>query len=275
MDTELAKTLVTYFYDDQKSTVIVFGFVPYVIYHSSILSVFTGGLSSIDSGLVDFTPSTAIVYGIAVISTAYFAWLEIQQLKKLRLRYFSASNVVDVTSLCANVYLLTDLLIDDSQTEFKQFMRTTAVCLMWVNLIVWLRVFEVTTIFVRLIKDTIRDMKWFFFLYVVIVGMFASMMYIFNARKNRFYKATLYDDEVTSSKVVNVMIHQFLATLGDFSVDDYSNESDGDLPLDWIIFISSTIFINVIIFNMLIAIMGDTYDQVFAFRPKLTLVLKT
>ena len=275
MDTELAKTLVTYFYDDQKTTVIVFGFVPYVVYHSSILSVFTGGLSSEDSGLVDFTPSTAIVYGIAVISTAYFAWLEIQQVKKLQLRYFSVPNIVDVTSLCANVYLLTNLLMDDSQTEFKQFIRIMAVCLMWVNLIVWLRVFEVTTIFVRLIKDTIRDMKWFFFLYVVIVGMFASMMYIFNARKNRFYKATLYDDEVTSSKVVNVMIHQFLATLGDFSVDDYSNESDGDLPLDWIIFISSTIFINVIIFNMLIAIMGDTYDQVFAFRPKLTLVLKT
>ena len=180
-----------------------------------------------------------------------------------------------MTSLCANVYLLTNLLIDDSQTEFKQFIRITAVCLMWVNLIVWLRVFEVTTIFVRLIKDTIRDMKWFFFLYVVIVGMFASMMFIINARKNRFYKATLYDDEITSFSVVNVMIHQFLATLGDFSVDDYSSESDVDLPLDWIIFISSTIFINVIIFNMLIAIMGDTYDNVFAFRPKLTLVLKT
>ena len=131
---------------------------------------------------------------------------------------------------------------------------------MWVNLIIWMRVFESTTIFVRLIKDTIRDMKWFFLLYLVIVGMFGSMMYIINARKNRFYRATLYDDEVTSSKVANAVLHQFLATLGDFSVDEYSSKSDVDLPLDWFIFISSTIFINVVIFNMLIAIMADTYD---------------
>ena len=260
MDTELAKTLVTYFYDDQKTTVILFGFVPYVIYHSSILSIFTGGLSSLDSGLVDFTPSTSIVYGIAVISTAYFGWLEIQQLTKLQWRYISFDNIIDMTSLCANVYILADLWIDESQTEFKQFVRVTAVCLMWVNLIVWLRVFEATTIFVRLIKDTIRDMKWFAFLYLVINCMFGSMMYIINARKNRIYRETLYDDEITSFKSVNVLIHQFLATLGDFSVDGYSSKSDSDLPLDWVIFLSSTVFINVIIFNMLIAIMSDSYD---------------
>ena len=52
-------------------------------------------------------------------------------------------------------------------------------------------------------------------------------------------------------------------------------ESDDDIPLELVIFFAGTFFINIVIFNMLIAIMGDSYDNVYAFRSKLTLVLKT
>ena len=98
MDTELVKTLVAHFYDDQKTRVILLGFIPYMIYHTSILTIFMGAWSSEGSGLIDFTFMTATVYGIAVSATAYFAILEILQVNKLRSRYIALDNIIDADS---------------------------------------------------------------------------------------------------------------------------------------------------------------------------------
>ena len=79
MDTTLVKNLVTYFYAEQKSTVIKFGFVPYVIYLISILYVFIGRLTNEASNSSYDTVTSVVVYGIAVITTCYFAYLEVRQ----------------------------------------------------------------------------------------------------------------------------------------------------------------------------------------------------
>ena len=79
MDTTLVKTLVTHFYAEQKSTVIMFGFVPYVVYLISILYVFIRRLAMEASKSSDDTVSSIIIYGIATISTGYFAYLEVRQ----------------------------------------------------------------------------------------------------------------------------------------------------------------------------------------------------
>ena len=275
MDTALMKTLVTHFYDEQKSTVIKFGFVPYVVYLISILYVFIGRLTSEATHATDSTMTSAIIYCIAVLSTGYFAYLELRQASQLKQHYIKLFNILDLVSIGLNVYLLTDQWSDGSMESFKQDLRILAICIMWVNLIMWLKVFEATTIFIRLIKDTMYDMRWFFFLYLVIVVWFSSMLYTINVRKNSLYRDGVYDDDITGYRGLNVLLHQYLNTLGDFSLDGYLKESEDDIPLELIIFFAGTFFINIIIFNMLIAIMGDTYDNVYAFKPKLTLVLKT
>ena len=81
--------------------------------------------------------------------------------------------------------------------SYKQNLRIIAISIMWVNLITWLKVFEATTIFIRLIKDTMYDMRWFFFLYLVIVIWFSSMLYTINVRKSSLYRDAVYDDEIT------------------------------------------------------------------------------
>ena len=55
---------------------IKFGFVPYVIYLLSILYIFIGKLTSDAANRSDTTATSAAIYGIAVISTGYFAYLE-------------------------------------------------------------------------------------------------------------------------------------------------------------------------------------------------------
>ena len=57
-------------------------------------------------------------------------------------------------------------------------------------------------------------------------------------------------------------------------MSSFSRDENLDTGVDWIVFIVGTFFINVIIFNMLIAIMGDTYDRVFDNKRRAKLKLK-
>ena len=59
------------------------------------------------------------------------------------------------------------------------------------------------------------------------------------------------------------MFTQYLLSLGEFSFDDYSKADQTDSGLDWALFITATVIIQIIITNMLIAIMGDTFDRIF------------
>ena len=59
----------------------------------------------------------------------------------------------------------------------------------------WLRVFETTVIFIRLIKQTITDMLPFLFLYVVILTMFGFAVLILNSNRDE----SIYDDKIFSS----------------------------------------------------------------------------
>lgn len=47
----------------------------------------------------------------------------------------------------------------------------------------------------------------------------------------------------------------YTLAFGDFSTDDYS-------VFEWLAFVIASLFIPLVLFNLLIAIMGDTYDRV-------------
>ena len=60
--------------------------------------------------------------------------------------------------------------------------------------------------------------------------------------------------------MTSTFYYQYLLALGEFDID-HLTESD-DLPNPVIMFIFSTMIVQIVILNMLIAIMGDTYDKV-------------
>ncbi len=72
--------------------------------------------------------------------------------------------------------------------------------------------------------------------------------------------ALLYTSAITTDNLLNgsypsLMLHVFLLDYGDFSTDDYNH-------LEVFIFIVAALFMPLVVLNMLIAIMGDTYDRV-------------
>ena len=104
----------------------------------------------------------------------------------------------------------------------------------------WLRVFESTVIYIRLIKQTIIDMLPFLFLYLIVTVIFSFAVLILNMNRNSGNE--LYDDGVSSSPYLNSFLSQYLLTLGDFSLDGYSKSTDQNSSIDWSFFIGATFF---------------------------------
>jgi len=131
---------------------------------------------------------------------------------------------------------------------------------------------------VRLIVQTIYDMKWFFFIFVLVTMCFANAIYILNAsRVQDSFGTELFDETFPSFAYVSAILNQYLVALGDWDTENYkfsANHSSANSYLVWILFIFTTVFSQIIIFNILIAIMGDTYDAVFANMEKAKLKLK-
>ena len=55
-------------------------------------------------------------------------------------------------------------------------------------------------------------------------------------------------------------MNQYMLSLGEFDVDNFGqNQKD---PVVWILFLLSTFIAQIIFLNMLIAVMGDTFEKV-------------
>ena len=54
-----------------------------------------------------------------------------------------------------------------------------------------------------------------------------------------------------------------MLTLGEFGLENYSKATDQNSGIDWSFFLLATFFGQLLILNMLIAIMANTFDKIF------------
>ena len=73
-----------------------------------------------------------------------------------------------------------------------------------------------------------------------------------------------------------MVLNQYMVALGEFHTESYLRNEY--MPIVWILFIMATFFTQITMLNMLIAIMGDTFDKVtenkktFTTRTKLQIL---
>ena len=84
----------------------------------------------------------------------------------------------------------------------------------------------------------------------------------------------MYDDEIFESSYLNSFLNQYLLTLGEFSLDNYTKSTDQNSGIDWSFFLGATFFGQLLILNMLIAIMANTFDKIFENQTQFILQLK-
>jgi hypothetical protein len=103
---------------------------------------------------------------------------------------------------------------------------------------------------IRMIIEIIADMKYF--LGVLIIAIIALANGLFIAARN-------HGEERFTGNFIMTIIYSYRMGIGDFDTADFEGNSE---TLIYIFFMLTTVFIMIILLNLLIAIMGDTFDRV-------------
>ena len=67
---------------------------------------------------------------------------------------------------------------------------------MWFKAFTWMRIYDPTAFFLRLLSETFEDVKNFFFMFIVIITAFANIIYIFNKQSMALDETPLYERDL-------------------------------------------------------------------------------
>ena len=145
--------------------------------------------------------------------------------------------------------------------ELLRPMAAIASCTLIIKMFDWLRLFEKTAFYILLLGQTISDVSYFLILLLTALMMFGVPMIMLNL--NRAEDKSIVDDPF-NSWVFDMLLNQYLVLLGEFNLDNFANEPQSRLC--YIFFIFATLISQIMMLNMLIAIMGDTFERVIENR---------
>lgn len=133
------------------------------------------------------------------------------------------------------------------------------VLIMWVKLFYWMRIFEDTSGFMRMLLVICKLCIPFTIMTLICIGMFANAnMIIDQIRKGKDPEAEMSNEYAVGSKWIDALIHTYNVGL--------SNEERGGMAgehqnLVWLLYFICTVVLELVFFNQLIAIMGDAYGK--------------
>ena len=140
---------------------------------------------------------------------------------------------------------------------------------MWFKAFYWLRLFGPTSFFVRMIQETLFDIRYFLILFVLILMTFGNAILILSeGRESPLYK------DYFSNDYMNVVLNQYELSLGEFDTNGFRPAGEGGDTIAWFTFIGATMITQIMFLNMLIAIMGDTFERVTEAKEQSALVEK-
>ena len=182
--TDLIITLVDHFWDRYYRAIFIRCFIPYCAYFVVSLyyvSNFTvAGISPDDrwSFTVEF-----FMRWFILLSVLYFAFFEFVSAIRDGAAYFmDIYNYVDWAAFVLNMWVLYATSAYQPDKDHDRYtIRTLAALLvffMWIKTFYWMRLFTSTSFYVRLIKETLFDIRYFLILFIFILMTFGNTLLI-------------------------------------------------------------------------------------------------
>ena len=132
-----------------------------------------------------------------------------------------------------------------------------------------MKLFRTPAFFMNLLTETFADdnFRAFCIMIIVLTVQFANVFYIMNQERGGGFKgidgSNIINDEIYSEDldygVINALIYSYKIALGDFSTTKFMGLNR---EVIWIFFVAATFLLQITFLNMLIAIMGNTFDHV-------------
>ena len=169
-------------------------------------------------------------------------------------------NWIDAMNLTLNAFVLVQSFEAFRVIKIEEIRVIASIssCLMIFKFFDLLRVFEETAYLILLIQETIIDIRYFMILIILAFTMFGVPMSILNF--NRFSHNEIVESP-TTYWFIDLLISQYILALGDFVSLSYY-EKGVQTIFCYIFFILATFITQITMFNMLIAIMSDTFDKI-------------
>ena len=203
---------------------------------------------------------------LLLIMACYFFVIESFQLKTQSFSYFlSPWNAIDILPpLLMFVYYIRVLidnktLVDEDDMELNLYLKTVTTFFMWTKALYFLRIFESFAYLIRMIVRVIIDMKVFLLVLLIVIMAFADSFYgiIRNNPEGSYFATFDFWDS---------FLFAFLLALGDWSVP--ATFGTVLVPMMQILFMMSTLFNLIVMLNLLIAIISETFAEVNSNKEK-------
>lgn len=152
--------------------------------------------------------------------------------------------------------------------EASLYLKSITTFFMWAKMLYFLRIFPAFAYLIRMIVQVCLDMKVFMFILLVVILAFADSFYGIS-RENE-------PEHVFAETFWDALMYAFLMALGDWSVPDALGKKV--IPMAYILFLLSTIFNLIVMLNLLIAIISETFAEVnsnaekFGYKEKAQLI---
>ena len=142
--------------------------------------------------------------------------------------------------------------------DYQRSTAAISVFFLWLKAIEWLSLFEKTAFYMHLIKETLTSILEFLIIMFVLYMMFGSTIYILNLG--------LPPEEAIMRSIFDLWIldafqSQYEMSIGEYQIDAYGATGAQQRKFLATFFLLSTFMIMIVFLNMLIAIMGDAFDQ--------------
>lgn len=148
---------------------------------------------------------------------------------------------------------------------------SVAIILVWTQLFFWFRLFDSLAQYVDLIGSTVVDIGHFMLVFGAIALTFLSGFYMLNLNRMAADAPTVFRDfDEQGTSYMQGVINIYFMLLGDFHKDGFLRPNIGYLEPEFIwmenwlailYFFGATFIGQIVIFNMLIAIMAATFDR--------------
>jgi hypothetical protein len=192
--------------------------------------------------------------GVAIlVFNLFWVYVEVRQMILSGREYFTFFwNYLDVSSIIMNSAVV---IMNFSDASFKDTNRLAAisVLVLYFKLFYFLRIFFATAYLVRMIIEIMLDMKFFVGVLILATAAFGNAFYILGRN------SADEDGNLAGDNYIDAFLFSYKIGLGDFSTDGFNTKDEEML---WIFFLLNSMIILIILLNLLIAIMGDTFDRV-------------
>lgn len=130
---------------------------------------------------------------------------------------------------------------------------------LWLKFFYYLRIFAPTSAFIRMIIEIIKDMSTFILILFASILAFANAFFILDGafKGKDVLKASGGDVWLTFTST-------YTMGLGEWETDLYPDSKH--TVLLWIFFLLCTFLVQIVLLNLLIALMEDTFDKVSEVR---------